>query len=361
MPPLTDEARRRPLPPQAGSPDRIADSYETRTLGERCITWGNDGPPMMPPGYNANLDILQGPGYVVVRNEMVHAARLIPIDGARPHVGGKIRKWSGDSRGHWEGNTLVVETTNFNDKIEFRNSTRALHVVERFTRVDADTIDYRFTVDDPNTWTRPWTAAHAAAQSAGTDLRIRVPRRQLRTPEHPARPARRRSEERALGDQRLSEHAFPLNPAMPMRRRLFFAGAAVALSFCLALAVLLALDVYVHARYEKGVLVNVWGYRGPTAGRKQPGEYRIAVLGGSTAFGYGVTWNESMPAILESRLAQVPGRFRVVNLAYNNEGAYSFTFTLKDYWYLKYDLVCLYRGLQRSRRGLQRESIGLQA
>jgi len=131
---------------------------------------------------------------------------------------------------------------------------------------------------------------------------------------------------------------------MPMRRRLFFAGAAVALSFCLALAVLLALDVYVHARYEKGVLVNVWGYRGPTAGRKQPGEYRIAVLGGSTAFGYGVTWNESMPAILESRLAQVPGRFGVVNLAYNNEGAYSFTFTLKDYSYLKYDLVCLYEG-----------------
>jgi hypothetical protein len=159
LPPLTEEARRRPLPPQPGSPDRIADSYETRTLGERCITWGNDGPPMMPPGYNANLDILQGPGYVVVRNEMVHAARLIPIDTQRQHVGDKIRMWSGDSRGHWEGTTLVVETTNFNDKIKFRNSTRALHVVERFTRVDADTIDYRFTVDDPNTWTRPWTAS----------------------------------------------------------------------------------------------------------------------------------------------------------------------------------------------------------
>jgi hypothetical protein len=159
LPPLTEEARRRPLPPQAGSLDRIADSWETRTLGERCITWGNDGPPMTPPGYNANLDILQGQGYVVVRNEMVHAARLIPIDGVRPHVGEKIRMWSGDSRGHWEGNTLVVETTNFNDKIKFRNSTRALHVVERFTRIDADTIDYRFTVDDPATWTRPWTAA----------------------------------------------------------------------------------------------------------------------------------------------------------------------------------------------------------
>jgi len=159
LPPLTEEARRRPLPPQAGSSDRIADSYETRTLGERCITWGNDGPPMTPPGYNANLDIVQGPGYVVVRNEMVHAARLIPLDGSRPHVGEKIRMWGGDSRGHWEGNTLVVETTNFNDKVKFRNSTRTLHVVERFTRIDADTIDYRFTVDDPHTWTRPWTAS----------------------------------------------------------------------------------------------------------------------------------------------------------------------------------------------------------
>jgi hypothetical protein len=159
LPPLTEEARRRPLPPQAGSPDRVADSWETRTLGERCITWGNDGPPLMPPGYNANLDILQGPGYVVVRNEMVHAARLIPIDASKPHVGEKIRQWSGDSRGRWEGNTLVVETTNFNDKIKFRNSTRALRVTERFTRVDADTIDYRFTIEDPHTWTRPWTAS----------------------------------------------------------------------------------------------------------------------------------------------------------------------------------------------------------
>ena len=159
LPPLTDEARRRPLPPQAGSPDRIADSYETRTLGERCITWGNDGPPMTPPGYNANLDILQGPGYVIVRNEMIHAARLIPTDGKRPELGGKIRNWSGDSRGHWDGNTLVVETTNFNNRTRFRNSTATLKVVEKFTRTDANTIDYQFTVTDPNTWTRSWTAA----------------------------------------------------------------------------------------------------------------------------------------------------------------------------------------------------------
>ncbi len=158
IPALTDEARRRALPPQAGSPDRRTDSYESRTLAERCITWGNDGPPIMPVGYNANLDILQGPGYVVVRTEMIHTARIIPIDAARPHIGQNIRKWNGDSRGHWEGNTLVVETTNFNDRVRFRNATTSLRVVERFTRADADTITYTFTVEDPATWTKPWTA-----------------------------------------------------------------------------------------------------------------------------------------------------------------------------------------------------------
>jgi hypothetical protein len=159
IPALTDAARQRPVPPQAGSLDRVADSWLTRTLAERCITWGNDGPPIMPVGYNNNLDILQGPGFVVVRNEMVHAARMISLDTSRPHVGAKIRLWSGDSRGRWDGQTLVVETTNYNDKIKFRSSTPSLKVTERFTRTDADTIDYRFTIDDPTTWTRPWTVA----------------------------------------------------------------------------------------------------------------------------------------------------------------------------------------------------------
>jgi len=161
IPALVEAARNRvqgPVP-GAGQADRRADSYENRTLAERCITWGNDGPPMMPVGYNANLDILQGPGYVIVRNEMIHSARLIPTDGSRPHLSEKIRNWNGDSRGHWEGNTLVVETTNFNSRTRFRNSTAALKVTEKFTRTDANTIDYQFTADDPNTWTRPWTAA----------------------------------------------------------------------------------------------------------------------------------------------------------------------------------------------------------
>jgi len=159
IPALTDAARVRVVAVPAVPAQRRADSYETRTLAERCITWGNDGPPLMPVGYNANLDILQGPGYVIVRNEMIHSARLIPTDPSRPHLGSKIRQWNGDSRGHWEGNTLVVETTNFNDRTRFRNSTPALKVIEKFTRTDADTVDYTFTVDDPNTWTRPWTAS----------------------------------------------------------------------------------------------------------------------------------------------------------------------------------------------------------
>jgi len=158
MPALTEEAQRRPQPPQAGSPNRKTDSWFDRTLAERCITWGNDGPPIMPVGYNANLDIFQGPGYVVVRTEMIHSARLIPIDGARPHVGQNIRQWNGDSRGHWDGNTLVVETTNFNDRVRFRNSTSGVKVTERFTRVSADVITYTFTIEDPATWTRSWTA-----------------------------------------------------------------------------------------------------------------------------------------------------------------------------------------------------------
>lgn len=131
------------------------------------------------------------------------------------------------------------------------------------------------------------------------------------------------------------------------RRRVAFAAAAAAIAFLGGFAALLAIDVYLHSKYERSAGVNVWGYRGPVVGRKQPGEYRIAMLGGSSAFGYGVTWDRAIPARLERDLErQLPGgrTFRVVNLGYNNEGAYSFTFTMKDYEYLRYDLVCLYEG-----------------
>jgi hypothetical protein len=131
------------------------------------------------------------------------------------------------------------------------------------------------------------------------------------------------------------------------RRRLYFAASAIVLAALLSFAVILVTDVYLHGRFERSAGFNVWGYRGPSVGRKRPNEYRVAVLGGSTAYGYGVTWEQSFPAALERKLsmAAAPDRsFSVVNLAYNNEGAYSFKPTLEDYAWLQYDLVCLYEG-----------------
>jgi hypothetical protein len=117
----------------------------------------------MLPGnlYNKGNQIVQAPGYVVIRNEMVHEARVIPLDG-RPHLGSGIRSYMGDGRGHWEGNTLVVDTTNFQkdigmNGINFALLTEALRIVERFTRTAADELSYDATIEDPGTWTRPWT------------------------------------------------------------------------------------------------------------------------------------------------------------------------------------------------------------
>jgi hypothetical protein len=134
-----------------------SDGPEDRSLAERCIVWPVSGPPMMPTGYNSNYQIIQAPGYVVILVEIIHDARIIPIDG-RPHVASGIREWMGDSRGHWEGNTLVVDTTNFSPKFGFRGSGEGLHMMERFTRVDAENLRYEFTVDDPATFAKPWTA-----------------------------------------------------------------------------------------------------------------------------------------------------------------------------------------------------------
>jgi len=138
-----------------------ADSWEDRNLAERCIT---RGAPKLPGGYNNNFLILQTPGYVAMLQEMIHEVRLIPLDG-RPHVDKTVQLWLGDSRGRWEGDTLVVETTNFDERI-IANSFNCcgsaganLHVVERFRRISADAIDYEYTVDDPATYTRPWTVA----------------------------------------------------------------------------------------------------------------------------------------------------------------------------------------------------------
>src|SRR5215475_5218222 len=133
------------------------DAAQSNDLDDRCIIFQGAGPPMLPQGYNSNYQIVQTPGYVMILFEMAHDTRIIPLD-ARPHVSRNIRQWTGDSRGHWEGDTLVIETTNFNGKNPLRGSSENLRVVERFTRMDADTIQYKFTVEDESTWTRPWTA-----------------------------------------------------------------------------------------------------------------------------------------------------------------------------------------------------------
>ena len=114
---------------------------------------------MMPAGYNNNLQILQTPDTVVLFNEMIHDARIVPLDD-RPALHEGLRQWRGDSRGHWEGDTLVVETTNFSAETSFRGSGEGLHLVERFRRVDADVLEYSFTVTDPTTWTSSWTVTY---------------------------------------------------------------------------------------------------------------------------------------------------------------------------------------------------------
>ena len=137
-----------------------SDSYDDRRLGERCIIYR--GVPPIPTGYNNNYLIVQNPTFVAILQEHIHDVRIIPLDG-RPAVAPRVRQWLGTSRGRWEGDTLVVETTNFNDLALLRAlngpPSESLRVVERFTRTADDTVDYRFTVEDPDTWTGPWSGS----------------------------------------------------------------------------------------------------------------------------------------------------------------------------------------------------------
>jgi len=155
MPPMTPEARKRLAESAAKNKGHELDGPENRPLGARCLARANVGPPMLPAAYNSNLQIVQGAGSVAIETEMIHDTRIIPLDG-RPHISSGIRQWYGDSVGHWEGNTLVVDTTNFSDLNPFPGA-QNLHVVERLTRVDPDTILYQFTVEDPGMWTKPWS------------------------------------------------------------------------------------------------------------------------------------------------------------------------------------------------------------
>ena len=153
VPALTPAAQRRLAADAVARPATPA-GPEDRSLSERCITFGV---PRTQAAYMSYYDIVQPRDVVVLRMETIHDARVIPLDG-RPHPGRKIQNWLGDSRGHWEGDTLVVDTTNFSPKSSFRGAHENLHLFERFTRVSADRLEYAFTMSDDTTWSRPWSA-----------------------------------------------------------------------------------------------------------------------------------------------------------------------------------------------------------
>jgi len=166
IPALTPDGQQRNAARQMARTGRgAADGPEDRTNLERCITYGL--PTNILPGlYNNNIHLVQSPTHVAILHEMVHEVRIIPIDGT-PHLTANLRPLIGDSRGHWEGDTLVVETTNFSDRTSYRGSSPTLRVVERFSRVDADTLGYQLTLEDPSTWVSPWTAAYPMKPSEG--------------------------------------------------------------------------------------------------------------------------------------------------------------------------------------------------
>ena len=153
IPPVTPEAEKRAETRRAYRREHPADSWEDRGMADRCMF--TTGLPIVPSAYNNNVHLFQTPDHLVMLIEMTHTLRVVPLDG-RPH--GNIRQFVGDSRGHWEGDTLVVETMNFHRLTGIRGSTSNAVLVERFTRIGPDAVQYRFTVKDPETWTRPWTA-----------------------------------------------------------------------------------------------------------------------------------------------------------------------------------------------------------
>lgn len=168
VPPLTPAAQARATArTQAARARGPADGPEDLGLNVRCLVWATAGPPMLPGVYNNNVEFIQTRDHIVIVNEMIHDARIVPMDG-RPH--NAVRSWMGDSRGRWEGQTLVVDTINFADKAAFRGSGEGLHLVEHFTRTGDDTIRYEFTAGDPATWTRPWTAAFPMRKADGLML-----------------------------------------------------------------------------------------------------------------------------------------------------------------------------------------------
>ena len=158
VPALTPAAQKRAEERRAYLKEHPADSYEDRSASDRCILGFNAGPPLTPGGYNQNMQVVQTGDHVALMTEMVHTARIVPLDG-RPPLNARFKQWSGEARGRWEGDTLVIETTNFNEERRWRGSTANMKLIERLTLLDADTLEYKYTVIDPETWTSPWTAS----------------------------------------------------------------------------------------------------------------------------------------------------------------------------------------------------------
>jgi hypothetical protein len=168
LPPLTAQGKKI-LAARAEEAKRLGgrwDSAQSNQLDDRCIIMAGAGPPMMDAAYNSNYHIVQSPGYVMILTEMIHDARVIPLDG-RPQPPETVRQWMGVSRGRWDGETLVIETTNFNGKNPLRGSTEHLKVVERLRRVADDAIEYKFTVEDKSMWETPWSVEAVMRQTNG--------------------------------------------------------------------------------------------------------------------------------------------------------------------------------------------------
>ena len=155
-PPRTAGAQRRAEERRDYRRDHPADSWLDFNTYDRCILGFNAGPPMTPGAYNNNVQLFQTPDHVVIMTEMVNTARIVPLDG-RPTLPADLLQWSGGSRGHWDGDTLVIDTTNFDPRRQWRSTSGSMHLTERLTRVDAETLLYQATVNDPDTWERPWT------------------------------------------------------------------------------------------------------------------------------------------------------------------------------------------------------------
>jgi hypothetical protein len=167
LPPLSEEGQKR-AQARAAARKLVGqfDNARARGLSERCIYWAHEGPPLLPTGYNSNLQIVQAPQTFVVMPEMMPVARVVPLDG-RPKVGPAIRAYRGDSRGRWEGDTMVIETTNYSEKTVWRGASENLKVTERLTMMTRDTIRYRFTVEDPSTWTQAWSGEYEMTRIGG--------------------------------------------------------------------------------------------------------------------------------------------------------------------------------------------------